>query len=126
MTEYNYITKGYKLDLETGRDIKEGYIMVAETPKLKLKLNGIERTLSVLEFQSIEEGRTAALLIKISRTDTKYAKYYCLPHKKSSVEVLEKASTDFFNDYNGLSESETAKVHYLWLALNAIRDAYLK
>jgi hypothetical protein len=126
MTEYNYLTKGYQLDLETGRDIKNGYELLMATPNTESKVNGVARTISVSKFILIEENRTVALLIKISRKDTNYVKYLCLPDWDSTKDVKDKAKLDFFKQYEYAKEKELAAAHYLWLSLNTIKIAYLK
>ncbi|MDH7912554.1 hypothetical protein [Winogradskyella sp. SYSU M77433] len=126
MTEYNYLTKGYKLDLETGRDIKNGYRISLACPTITQKLNGAERSITIYKFILLEEERTVALLVKLGRTDTNYIGYYCLPDNKSDIEVLEKATKDFFDDNQKLNDLEFAKTHYLWLSLNSLKYAFLK
>ena len=126
MTEYNYLTKGYKLDLETGRDLKNGYKLVPLTKKFSQPVNSgvlsTVREVSVFKFIDISKGKTIALLLIQKRIDTDHTSYICVPSTKSVDAVRNKASNDFFELRETDSADALAAYHYYWLSLQVLAD----
>ena len=76
--EYNYITKGYKIQLESGLDMKKGYefvdIGVSDSGIRKAELKALYRT----------NNKTIAAYMIIYMTKG-YKEYICIPHPASSM-----------------------------------------
>lgn len=85
LEEYNYLTKGYKVQIESGLDMKKGYeledVDSGQTPdqlrtiyvKRLLKINGTQKT-------------TAAYLLIYTKGNN--TEYICVPHPKSETDIL--------------------------------------
>ena len=98
MEEYNYVTKGYQVQIESGLDSKKGYEVVS----LKKDTAGIRTAeLKVLYRLKDEKKEIAAYMVVYQKFgDTK--RYYCIPHPNSDKEILRK----YWNQlYDGLELS---------------------
>ena len=87
LEEYNYVTKGYKIQQESGLDIKKGYSMV------KIDENySTDRRATLYKFNKLvttkEKARTVAYMIEYEKKG-KPKEYYCVPHKDSDGEIKE-------------------------------------
>jgi hypothetical protein len=107
--EYNYITKGYKVQVESGLDMKKGYTLT-DLGDWGLTYNSEKRT---CQFKAlIRQGQTkpCAILMIYKRTDlTNGATYYvCIPSADSSDEIwnqtLSLISTNF-KDQNSMMQT---------------------
>lgn len=88
LEEYNYITKGYKIQLESGLDMKKGYSLT-DLGDWGLK-NGSENRRC--EFKGlVKQGQTkpCAIMMIYKRTDiSNGVNYYiCIPSAGSSPEI---------------------------------------
>jgi len=95
--EYNYITKGYKVQVESGLDMKKGYSLT-DLGDWGLK-NGSENR--KCEFKGlVKQGQTkpCAIMMIYKRTDiTNGANYYiCIPSADASPEIWQQ-TLDFIN-----------------------------
>jgi hypothetical protein len=104
LDEYNYVTKGYKIQLESGLDMKKGYSMV--------KVGGSyteERKATFYRFnkQGTTRGqaRLVAYMIEYDRKG-KPKEYYCVPHKDSEKEI----KSLFFQSLNTPNADNSAKL----------------
>ena len=84
MEEYNYITKGYKVQQESGLDMKKGY----EFEDLNTHKAGI-RTASLKKLVKVNAGKkqTAAYMI-VYQKEQSPKEYFCIPSPKSGEDVL--------------------------------------
>lgn len=95
--EYNYITKGYKVQIESGLDMKKGYSLV-DLGAWGLK-NGTENR--NCEFKGlIKQGQTkpCAIMMIYKRTDiANGVNYYiCIPSANAAPEIWQQ-TLDFIN-----------------------------
>ena len=128
MEEYNYLSKGYLLDKNTGRDFKSGYRMDDSIKPISHTIyNGkdsINRILKVYKFVRIKDDKVVALLVMEKREDVNHEKYYCVPSPLSSTEVQNQASKDFLPKVKNKKDVAFTIAHYYWLALQALADTY--
>ena len=108
LEEYNYITKGYKVQIESGLDMKKGYEF-EDIDKQTTK----ERTaeLKVLNRNKDNKKEIAAYMIVYKRTGNP-AEYICIPHPNSDEEILSKYWVQLY-DGNGDSSHRLQLISYL-------------
>ena len=88
MEEYNYITKGYKIQTESGLDMKKGY-RFEESINSDFSINGEIRFFKFKKLIKINENRVCAIMVIYS----KFGKvnmpvmYLCIPSKNSPPEI---------------------------------------
>lgn len=95
--EYNYITKGYKVQLESGLDMKKGYSFV-DMGNSTVSSGTEKRT---TEFKGLlKEGQTkpVAIMMIYKRTDIANGAvmYVCIPSSDASKEIW-KQTMDFIS-----------------------------
>lgn len=110
LEEYNYLTKGYKIQLESGLDMKRGYrikdvgedfeIMYNTRFEGKKYIKGFTRKTTFKALYRDSERTPCAILMICTRTDTKYLQYLCIPRYDSDSNVWDLA----FSDYKKFSE----------------------
>lgn len=87
--EYNYVTKGYKIQIESGLDMKKGYyfkdIKISEPNK-----SGIQKYPQFKHLYREGEAFPCATLMILSKS-----KYLCIPHLKSNHIVMDRYYFDF-------------------------------
>jgi hypothetical protein len=78
--EYNFVTKGYKIQLDGGLDMKKGYTLknLGEYPliynqdgKRECKLKGL--------YRDADMTKPCAIMMIYSRESSGYLEYYCIP-----------------------------------------------
>jgi hypothetical protein len=85
--EYNYVTKGYKVQVESGLDMKKGYIikdldMVSQTAS-----NGTTiRQASLKKLTKTSTNEAVAFMIVYQRAG-KVPEYFCIPSPTASQEL---------------------------------------
>jgi len=85
--EYNYVTRGYKIDIETGHDIKNGYEMKdIDRVQQTTKSNSIGREAWLKRFSRKSTNATAAYLIIYQRAGQE-KEYFCVPTLNSPKEL---------------------------------------
>lgn len=109
-TEYNYLTKGYKIQLESGLDMKKGYYF-KDIEEWGLDYSSFQRNVEFKQLFRENENIPCATLMIFKRTDTKYVDYICIPHYDSSSELWERARLDFFKSADSWSSAGKA---YAW------------
>ncbi|MFV9549628.1 hypothetical protein [Algibacter sp. PT7-4] len=127
LTEYNYLTKGYALDLETGRDIKKGYVIErldGTSSRVRIGKETIDRAVHLFAFKKEGQKKPVALLAKFIRLDSKKATYICIPSPKSDKDLLFLAEEDFLK-LNNTNEDNINAVHYFWNTLKLLGNAYM-
>jgi hypothetical protein len=92
LTEYNYLTKGLKIQIESGLDMKKGYTLSqvdkVETQKSVAVLFSLNR-----DAKDGKESVIAAYLIAYVETgqlDEGDLEYICIPHPSSEQDILDK------------------------------------
>jgi hypothetical protein len=90
LEEYNYLTKGYKVQIESGLDMKSGYsfenvteskVMSGDSSYVKTEFKGLIRK---------GEKKPCAILCIYSEVDANQIQktdYICIPHTESTKEV---------------------------------------
>ena len=98
--EYNYMTKGYKIQVESGLDMKKGYEFI-DLGESSIYWNNrtIERkvTVKLLVRTATKEG--CGFLLIMRRPDTQYTSYMCIPTLSASNELWDRA----FKEKNNLT-----------------------
>ena len=106
--EYNYITKGYKTQVESGLDMKKGYNLI-NLGSSSLSIGNEKR---VTEFKGlVKDGQTkpCAIMMIYKRTDiSNGAVYYiCIPSTDASKDIWQQ-TLDFISsnikDNNAMSQ----------------------
>ncbi len=86
LEEYNYVTKGYKVQIESGLDMKKNYVFEDVETK-----NTSERTAKLKVLYRTKSGKKEIAAYMVIYNKTGYAKQYiCIPHPKSEEEILQK------------------------------------
>lgn len=98
--EYNYITKGYRIQLEAGLDMKKGYFFVEKT-RASVKVNDDTRK-GVLKglYRKSGDSTVLAAYMLIYQYNNEPAVYYCIPHPKSSANIINQYISDLYNGEN--------------------------
>lgn len=109
LEEYNYLTKGYKVQIESGLDMKDGYeLKYAHTTTIRKK--SFNRAIEFKYLYRENDTIPCALLLILTRTDTDYKDYLCIPSSNSTIELWEKSKKDFFasaNNWNAYARDYT-------------------
>jgi hypothetical protein len=82
--EYNYLTKGYKIQVESGLDMKDGYTL----KPIEINTNvAWDRQRSTTFHGLYRDGdkTPCAILMIYTRIDTRFTEHFCIPHTKSSI-----------------------------------------
>lgn len=101
--EYNYITKGYQVQLESGLDMKKGYTLTDlgnswfNQPMLDQTIQKREVSFKGLIRQG--EIHPCAIMMNFKRTDISHGANYflCIPHPKSSEDIWNRALKDMLD-----------------------------
>jgi hypothetical protein len=90
LDEYNYLTKGYKVQIESGLDMKSGYTFEDVTES---KVTSGDSSYTKTEFKALirkgEKKPCAILCIysEVAMNRTQKTDYICIPHTESTREV---------------------------------------
>jgi len=108
--EYNYITKGYKVQIESGLDMKKGYSL-KDLGDWGLTFGAEKRNVEFKGLYRTNETKPCAIMMIYKRTDiSNGATYYiCIPHPKSE-ESIWNSTLEFINtntDEKNISMSKT-------------------
>ena len=82
--EYNYVSKGYSVQIESGLDMKKGYEI---TDLFKKSTNERTAELKVLYRLKGASKQIAAYMLIYTRVNSA-KEYICIPNPKSSEEIL--------------------------------------
>ena len=83
--EYNYLTKGYKFQIESGLDMKKGYTLQDLTSH-----NVGERKTEFKALFRDGEDKPCAVLCIYNRPSTGFKDYICIPHFDSDKAIWDK------------------------------------
>lgn len=115
LEEYNYVTKGYKIQIESGLDMKDGY-----------KLNDIEsvktgtRSVHIKVLKRVENMETAAFML-IYQKEGNPEQYLCVPHPSSEREVIDKFWSSL---YDGGDNNQNRRLQLITYALTHTMNWY--
>jgi len=95
--EYNYITKGYKVQVESGLDMKKGYTLV-DLGNWGLNAGSEVRNCTFKALVRDGQKKPCAIMMIYKRTDiSNGATYYvCIPSPDASSEIWQQ-TLDFIN-----------------------------
>ena|ERR1051326_1068282 len=101
--EYNYVTKGYQIQVSSGLDMKKGYSLVdyisQSTSERKIEFKGLMRSGS---------QKPCAIMMIYTRTG-KPAEYLCIPTSDASKELWDSFWSSLVPDVNASNQDK------LWL-----------
>lgn len=100
LEEYNYITKGYKIQLESGLDMKKGY----EIQNLDEKSTNERKAELKVLFRIKNGSKEIAAYIVIYKRGTLPTEYICIPNPNSNAEILTKYWTQLYDGGTFASE----------------------
>jgi hypothetical protein len=104
--EFNYITKGYKIQLESGLDMKAGY----EFTKIDEVVIG-ERSVALSKLVN-NKTRVVGYLI-VYKKSNKDSEYICIPNPNSSYEVIELYKNSLYTSKMGDSSLRLQIIAFL-------------
>ncbi len=95
--EYNYVTKGYKVQMESGLDMKKGYSLV-DLGKWGMSHNPENRECTFKALMREGQSKPCAIMMIYRRTDisTGTTWYICIPTSDASASIWQK-TLDFIN-----------------------------
>lgn len=99
LEEYNYVTKGYKVQIESGLDMKKGYEF-AEIDTVSTKIATAE--IKILYRIKDSKKVIAAYMIIYKRTG-RTTEYICVPNPNSDEEIMQKYMTALWDGYSEAS-----------------------
>lgn len=119
--EYNYLTKGYKVQIESGLDMKKGYTLKNIDEDFSSAFTSIENgnkktIIRKNEFKLLfrdNEKTPCAILMITNRIDNNVKQYFCIPTHKSIF------WNDFYKEFTANLNNELA-------GMSAIEQEYLK
>ena len=110
MEEYNYISKGYKIQLESGLDMKRGYKII-DIETFKVEHSSWHRAITFKVLVREEPESPAAIIMIVERSDSNYKAYYCIPLYDSDETVWKQA----YDNYKNILTSD-------WISSSSYRD----
>lgn len=113
--EYNFITKGYKIQVESGLDMKKGYELV----DLGVKTAGI-RSVEAKALYRVKDAKKelSAYMLIYKNTDSKLVEYICVPHPKSEEVIALKYWSVLYADDNSNSSNRLQLICFVVTYLN--------
>jgi len=113
MEEYNYITKGYKVQIESGLDMKKGY----DFKEVKtIEIDGRR----VIYKELIKDGKDLRALMAIFTGKNGFTSYFCIPLGECSSEIKDAY-------YNSVSANidNTIALNFYQYSLASVLNNYL-
>jgi hypothetical protein len=100
LEEYNYVTKGYKVQIESGLDMKKGYEFTSiDTVSTKIATAEMK-----ILFRLKENKKEIAAYLIVYKREGRNVEYICIPHPKSENEILQKYYSVL---WDGLAEASS-------------------
>jgi hypothetical protein len=109
MEEYNYVTKGYQIQIESGLDMKKGY----EIEFIDSMSNGDRFTELKSLIRTKDNSRKIAAYMIVYSKNGSPKEYICIPNFKSSEEILKKYWTQLNTSSFGSISSRLQMITYL-------------
>jgi hypothetical protein len=88
--EFNYLTKGYKIQIESGLDMKGGY-SIKEYGTWGTTYSSFNRNATFKGLYREGEDSPCAVLVIFDKTNSSYREYVCIPHMESTTTIWKKA-----------------------------------
>ena len=98
--EINYATKGYKVQIESGLDMKKGY----EFKSIDTVSTKIATAEMKILFRIKEAKKEIAAYLIVYKREGRNVEYICIPHPKSENEILQKYYSVL---WDGLAEASS-------------------
>lgn len=115
LEEYNYITKGYAIQISSGLDMKKGY----ELYDHESVVAGV-RTVDIKVLKRTESSETAAFML-VYQKGSNPKEYLCVPHPSSDPEVINK----FWNSlYDGGDSNQNSRLQLITMSLTYTMNWY--
>ena len=108
MEEYNYITKGYIIQMESGLDMKNGY-RLNDHEKVEAGVRSVE----IKVLKRVDNSETAAFML-IYQKEGNPKEYICVPHPSSSEEVINEF---WYALYDGSDSNENNRLQLITYSL---------
>lgn len=106
LEEYTYLTKGYKVQIESGLDMKKGY----ELSDSKIYTSG-PRSLSLSKLLNTNSGsKKQVAYLLIYQHEKAKKEFICIPHPKSNKEVLDLYWEQLQKDPSIVDDNSTRKL----------------
>ena len=130
-TEYRYVSKGIKVQEESGLDMKKGYqILPYKDMKAQTRTNTNSRPQTPYQrsvefaglFRDGDEYPCAIIAIH-RRNDTNHEQYFCIPSWSTGPEIGEAAYKDY-KAYCKDSKWPAAQIDYMWCYMQSVSFAY--
>lgn len=84
--EYNYVTKGYKVQLESGLDMKKGYTL-KDLFETSTQTGPVTRTTTFKGLYKTGSNNPCAIMMIYKREGTAFTEYICIPHYASAQSI---------------------------------------
>lgn len=111
--EYNYVTKGYKVQMETGLDMKKGYALKdLGTWSLNFGTDGT-RDASFKGLYKDNATKPCAIMLIYKRPSTGYTEYYCIP-TTDAPEALWNKTLDQINTHFSEASAKAVYSTLVW------------
>lgn len=92
--EYNYCVKGYKLSLEAGTDLKQGYTV--QTLVSFSYVGSLSHKFDLLKFVNNKTKKLVAIIVSHKVKEKQF--YFCIPSKKSDDEIQQLSFNSFLDN----------------------------
>jgi len=116
LEEFNYITKGYQIQIESGLDTKSGYT-IQDIGDWGITYDDFARKAQFKLLYKEDNNVPQAIIMILYRTDTDTKAYVCIPSFSSELEIWEKAF-DHFSEIT--AEWDEVGVAYYWGTLRML------
>ena len=108
--EYDYIVRGYKIQLENKLEMKKGY-KFTDYDTWGIDYGKFKRKVTFKGLFREGEDKPCALLMILERTDRDFEEYLCVPHYDSQEDLWDKA----YNDFKiATADWSQASIGYAW------------
>jgi hypothetical protein len=86
--EYNYLTKGYRIQIESGLDMKKGYKLVFIADHAHI-FDGIKRRMRFSALIRDKESSPCAILMVYKNLKSEQSEYVCIPNHMANYGIWE-------------------------------------
>lgn len=108
--EFNYLTKGYKIQVESGLDMKKGY-HIELLDSLNTNSSGVVRIMKFHGLYRSGATKPCAMLCVMTRPDTKFTGYTCLPSFDAGDDMWNKAIVGMVELYGDNQQAMSALLY---------------
>lgn len=124
LEEYNYMTKGYKIQKESGLDMKKGY-WVAESDTFDITKSQDVDNFAVIFTRLYRDkdvllNRIPAGTIVLIKRDGYSDVYLCSPSPKSNMNILTKSLTDISTKTKFMTKKQLQILSYYFMFYSAM------